>query len=87
MTEHFDPLQVKRALRERQWRVLVAVEQIGRDGWPVTVRETAAAAGFSSLQTAHATLGELVLLELLESNPRFRGGWRISERGRLVTGA
>lgn len=84
--ELFDPLKAKFALREREWLALVAVATICKDGWPASVREVAAYMQ-RGVSGAHYALTVLEALGFVERNPRFRGGWKITDRGYYVTEA
>lgn len=62
-----------------QTKTLAALKRICADGWPATVREVTAEAGYASTQTAHGHLEALERAGLAETNPRQptrRGGWR-----------
>lgn len=68
-------------LTRPQQRVLDAVEAIGADGWPVTVREVCDWVGLASPSTAHSHLCTLEQRGLLVKHPRNpQGGWRCPPR-------
>lgn len=71
------------SLTEAQQRVLTAIRRVGRDGWPVGVREVMRELGIASPSTVHAHIGALERAGALERNPR-GDGWRETLDGEQV---
>jgi SOS-response transcriptional repressor LexA len=61
-----------------QAHVLVAVRDVGADGWPVTTRDLMRATGYASPSTVHKHVAALERAGLIERNPR-GDGWRIRQ--------